>query len=72
MTTLQASSQLESFTRFPWERGVYGNIAWTLNPRYYPRLFKTKIYYEAYPESQEEVDEMARRVPISAKVIYDP
>ncbi|MBV8698800.1 MAG: hypothetical protein JO052_13210, partial [Bradyrhizobium sp.] len=54
------------------ERGVYENIAWTLNPRYYPRLFKTKIYYEAYPESQEEVDEMARRVPISSKVIYDP
>jgi hypothetical protein len=47
------------------ETGVYRDVMWTLHPRHYPSLFKTKIYYEAYPESQEEVDEMARKVPIS-------
>jgi len=28
--------------------------------------------YEAYPENQEEVDAMARRLRIRTKVIYDP
>ena len=55
------------------ETGVDREIAWTLNPRYYSRLFKTKIFYEAYPESQEEVDELASRLGFGAlRVIYDP
>jgi hypothetical protein len=35
-------------------------------------LFKTKIFYEAYPESQEEVDRMVARLGVRWKVIYDP
>jgi hypothetical protein len=56
------------------ETGVYHDVMWTLHPRYYPRLFKTKIVYEAYPESQEEVDEMLDRLHMrySVRVIYDP
>jgi hypothetical protein len=54
------------------EKGTYQNIAWTLNPRYYPRLFKAKIDYEAYPESQEELDEMVANLHLSMRVIYDP
>src|SRR5258708_3933529 len=53
------------------ETGVHHDIEWTINPRYYPRLFKTKIFYEAYPESQEEVDSIAARLHLG-KVIYDP
>lgn len=53
------------------ETGVFRDVAWTLHPRYYPRLFKTKIFYEAYPQSQEEVDGMAARLGVG-KVIYDP
>lgn len=53
------------------ETGVFPNIAWTLHPRSYPVLFKTKIFYEAYPQSQEEVDVMAARSG-SGRVIYDP
>lgn len=53
------------------ETGVFPNIAWTIHPRYYPVLFKTKIYYEAYPQSQEEVDGMVTRLGIR-RVIYDP
>lgn len=51
--------------------GVYQDAAWTWNPRYLRKAFKTKIAYEAYPQSQEEVDGMAARVGLG-KVIYDP
>ena len=54
------------------ETGVYRDVVWTLHPRHYAGWFKTKTYYEAYPENQEDVDDMARRVPVSPKVIYDP
>jgi len=54
------------------ETDVYHDIGWTLNPRYYPRLFKAKILYEAYPESQDEVDDMLARLHMKWKVIYDP
>ena len=50
--------------------GIYQMIAWTLNPRYNV-YFKTKIIYEAYPGSQEEVDALAARYRLG-KVIYDP
>jgi len=32
---------------------------WTWNPRYFPSKIKTKITYEAYPQSQDEVDVLA-------------
>lgn len=53
------------------DTGVFRDILWTLHPRYYPVLFKTKILYEAYPKSQEEVDEIAARLRFG-RVIYDP
>jgi hypothetical protein len=53
------------------ERGAYPtNLYWTWNPRYYAAAVKTKITYEAYPQSQDEVDAMAG--PIGVRVIYDP
>lgn len=54
------------------EKGTYRDIAWTLNPRYYPRLFKAKIDYEAYPESQEELDQIVANLRLGVRVIYDP
>jgi hypothetical protein len=54
------------------ETAVDRDIGWTLHPRYYPHLFKTKIVYEAYPESQDEIDEMVARLALGIKVIYDP
>lgn len=50
--------------------GIYSRVAWTLNPRYHV-FFKTKIIYESYPDSQEEVDALAARHNLG-KVIYDP
>ena len=54
------------------ESGVFHDIAWTINPRFYPKLFKAKIVYEAYPESQSEVDDMITRLHLNVRVIYDP
>ncbi len=53
------------------DTGVFRDVLWTLHPRYYPVLFKAKIFYEAYPQSQEEVDKMAARRGLG-RVIYDP
>lgn len=54
------------------ETGLDRDILWTLNPRYYPHLFKANIIFEAYPQSQEEVDEAAVRLGFKATIIYDP
>jgi hypothetical protein len=54
------------------ETGLDRDILWTLNPRYYPHLFKANIVFEAYPESQEEVDATAARLGFKATIIYDP
>jgi NAD(P)H-hydrate repair Nnr-like enzyme with NAD(P)H-hydrate dehydratase domain len=44
---------------------------WTLHPRYFARLFKAKISYEAYP-TEEEADALAARLPRKVRLIYDP
>ena len=59
------------------DTGVFRDVLWTLHPRYYPLLFKTKIHYEAYPQSQQEVDQMASRLRLEGvifdqRVIFDP
>jgi hypothetical protein len=54
------------------ETGIYRDIGWTIHPRYYPRWFKSKIFYEAYPESQDEVDGILARLHLNFRVIYDP
>lgn len=46
------------------------NLLWTWNPRYYVNKIKTKITYEAYPQSQDEVDALAGRLQV--RVIFDP
>jgi hypothetical protein len=51
---------------------TYHHIGWTLHPRYFARLFKSKIVYEAYPEGQAEIDAMVAQLHLEMKVIYDP
>jgi hypothetical protein len=51
--------------------GGYPEVMWTWNPRYYASTLKTKIIYEAYPNSQDEVDAMASKLHLP-RVIYDP
>jgi hypothetical protein len=54
--------------------GRYPDVLWTWNPRHYAGMLHVKIVYEQYPSSQEEVDEMASKVPYLSyfRVIYDP
>jgi hypothetical protein len=51
--------------------GAYPDVGWTWNPRFYNNTIKTKVIYQAYPESQDEVDAMVARIHIR-RVIYDP
>jgi hypothetical protein len=52
--------------------GRYPNVLWTWNPRYYASTLKTKIVYEAYPNSQAEVDAMVSKLLPLPRVLYDP
>lgn len=52
--------------------GTYpDHLLWTWNPRYYASAITTKVTYEAYPQSQDEVDTMASRL-LPFRVTYDP
>jgi hypothetical protein len=51
--------------------GELPDVLWMWNPRFYKAVFKTKVTYEAYPESQAEVDEIAARIGYR-RVLYDP
>lgn len=51
--------------------GVYPDVGWTWNPRYYKNVLKTKVWYEAYPEDQDEVDKIVSQFHFP-RVIYDP
>jgi hypothetical protein len=69
---------LESFTIRKTLRGMfegtgrYPDVSWTWHPRHYASTLKTKIVYEAYPNSQDEVDAMARKLRLPHRVLYDP
>jgi hypothetical protein len=54
------------------ETGVQPHVAWTLHPRYFAGLFRSNIIYEAYPESQAEIDDILARLHLQMRVIYDP
>jgi hypothetical protein len=53
--------------------GKYPDDAyWTWNPRYHASSMRAKVLYEAYPQSQDEVDAIVARVGMRNSVIYDP
>jgi hypothetical protein len=52
-------------------RGIFPNVVWTWNPRFYKSTVKTQITFEAYPKSQDEVDTLAAKFRLG-RVIYDP
>ncbi|WP_246739253.1 hypothetical protein [Bradyrhizobium aeschynomenes] len=56
-----------------WRRATEAaGLMWTWHPRYQQSSVRTKIVYERYPESQEEVAALAERLRLRARVIYDP
>lgn len=46
------------------------SLMWTWHPRYYASMIKTAVIYDAYPETQEAAEELARRHGID--LVYDP
>jgi hypothetical protein len=50
---------------------VVAVVARMWNPRFWKNTIKTKVAYQAYPESQDEVDAMVARLHLR-RVIYDP
>lgn len=52
--------------------GQYPLVLWTWNPRHHASAIKIKLVYQRYPESQEEVDAIAKRLGLNRRVIYDP
>ncbi|ULK99340.1 hypothetical protein [Bradyrhizobium sp. I71] len=52
--------------------GQYPLVLWTWNPRHHASAIKTRLVYQHYPESQEEVDAIAGRLGLNRRVIYDP
>ncbi len=48
------------------------NFYWTWNPRHYASAIRTKVLYEAYPQSQDELDAILARLGLTLSVIYDP
>lgn len=56
------------------QTATYPDVLWTWNPRYSAVAFKTKITYEAYPGSQDEVDALMARHGYGSRrvVLYDP
>lgn len=52
--------------------GEYPVVLWTWNPRHHASAIKTRVVYQHYPDSQQEVDTMVQRLGIARRVIYDP
>jgi hypothetical protein len=52
--------------------GTVPSSYWTWNPRHYARAIKTQVSYEAYPQTQEELDAIAAQIRLYRPVICDP
>lgn len=55
------------------ETGSYPReMFWTWNPRYYASMLRTKVTYENYPQSQDEIDALRAQLQLDYPVIFDP
>lgn len=52
--------------------GQYPIALWTWNPRHHANAIKTRLVYQQYPDSQEELNTIAKRLGLIYHVIYDP
>ncbi len=54
------------------EHGSLGRVFWMWNPRHYAGASSTHVIYESYPQTQEEVDNLRRKLRLGIRIIYDP
>lgn len=52
--------------------GPFSPVLWTWHPRHHASTIKTKVVYQRYPQSQDEVDQIVHRLGLRWRVIYDP
>ncbi len=52
--------------------GNKSKVFWMWNPKNYGDHFKDRIFYEKYPNSQSDVDEIIDHFRLGTQVIYDP
>jgi hypothetical protein len=67
--TAYTKKMVHFFAKQEWDKR---KISWMWNPKNHGDYFKNRITYEAYPESQAEVDEILARERMTARMIYDP
>ena len=58
------------------DAGTSPEVSWTWNPRYHKSTLRTEVFYEKYPESQDEVDALLQRFlgkhARNNSVLHDP
>ena len=54
------------------KRNAGKNPFWMWHPHNHGDYFKSRIVYESYPGSQEEVDALVARARLRDRVVYDP
>jgi hypothetical protein len=47
-------------------------IFWMWNPRNFGEYFKSRITFQSFPESQDHVNELVRRLRLPIRVVFDP
>jgi hypothetical protein len=48
------------------------NVFWMWNPKNYGDHFKSRVSFDSYPRSQDEVDSIIARHQLGVRVVFDP
>ena len=66
------TAQTDKLIRLARKRSTGKNPFWMWHPRNQGDYFKSRIVYESYPGSQQEVDALLARARLGDRVVYDP
>jgi len=47
-------------------------VYWMWNPKNYGDHFKSRVIFDSYPQSQDEVDSIASRLQLGIRIVFDP
>jgi hypothetical protein len=48
------------------------NVFWMWNPQNYGDYFKSRVSFDSYPKSQDEVDDIIARFQLGIRIVFDP
>ena len=66
------TAHTDKLIRLARKRSTGRNPFWMWNPHNQDDYFKSRVVYESYPGSQQEVDALLARARLSDRIIYDP